>query len=150
MSRPRPGATVVVALAAAIMVGRMGWAGLGAWARSKPAPAVRTIAVAIHYSHFSPALVSIPAGTTVRFVIRNTDPIDHEFIVGDPALQHQEEVGTDTVHDGDVPGRVSVPAGTTRSTTVVIPRAGPLLFACHLPGHYAYGMYGTIRITAAT
>jgi len=44
---------------------------------------VRTIAVTIHYSHFSPAHLSVAAGETVRFTIRNSDPIDHEFILGD-------------------------------------------------------------------
>lgn len=112
------------------------------------APAVHTVTITIHYSHFFPSVVPVPAGATVRFVVRNTDPIDHEFIVGNPALQAEEEITTETVHSGNVPGQISVPAGTTRSTTVTIPRQGPLLFACHLPGHYAYGMRGTIRIVS--
>jgi len=40
-----------------------------------------------------------------------------------------------------------VPAGTTRATTVTFgPSTGTMLFGCHLPGHYAYGMVGTIEI----
>ena len=42
----------------------------------------------------------------MRFVVRNTDPIEHEFIVGDEATQQLHEVGTDTLHQG--PGAVSV------------------------------------------
>ena len=120
--------------------------------------AVPTIRITIHYSHFSPSAVPVRAGSTVRFVIVNTDPIDHEFIVGGQAVQQQEEAGTDTVHDGSVPGAVSVPAGTTVSTVVTMPARSPdqpagqpgpgsLVFACHLPGHYAYGMHGTIDLT---
>ncbi|HEU5004039.1 MAG TPA: plastocyanin/azurin family copper-binding protein [Actinomycetota bacterium] len=110
---------------------------------------VPTVAIAIHYSRFSPSAVTVKEGSTVRFVITNTDPIDHEFIVGNEALQQAEEAGTDTVHDGSVPGEVSVPAGTTRSTTVSFP-SNPItwVFACHLPGHYAYGMRGLIAITS--
>lgn len=110
---------------------------------------VPTVAITIHYSHFSPSLVTVREGSSVRFVITNTDPIDHEFIAGNQALQHAEETGTDTVHDGSVPGEVSVPAGTTRSTTVTFP-ANPVtwVYACHLPGHYAYGMRGSIEITS--
>jgi len=115
------------------------------------APAVRTIAVTIHYSHFSPASLMVAAGGTVRFSITNRDPIDHEFILGDQALQDKEEAGTDVIHDGTVPGRVSAPAGTTVSTVVSFPKhppQGSLIYACHLPGHYAYGMRGVLLITA--
>jgi uncharacterized cupredoxin-like copper-binding protein len=27
---------------------------------------------------------------------------------------------------------------------------GPLMYACHLPGHFAYGMHGTIDVVADT
>ena len=117
-------------------------------------PAVRTVAITIRYSHFSPAHLRVAAGETVRFTIKNSDPIDHEFIVGDQSVQDAEEVGSDPIHDGSVPGRVSAPAGTTASTVVTLPRtpaghpAQPsLIYACHLPGHYAYGMRGLLQIT---
>jgi uncharacterized cupredoxin-like copper-binding protein len=117
--------------------------------------AVRTVALTIHYSHFSPAHLSVAAGETVRFTIRNTDPIDHEFILGDQSVQDAEEAGTDPIHDGSTPGMVSAPADTTVSKVVTFPRtpAGhpaqrSLIYACHLPGHYAYGMRGSLQITS--
>ena len=106
-----------------------------------------TVEVTIHHSTFSPSHFSFPAGTRVRFVIRNTDPIDHEFIVGSRLVQLYVEHTAERVHSGAVPGQVSVPAGTTRETTYRFGRAQPLLFGCHLPGHYAYGMRGTISVT---
>jgi uncharacterized cupredoxin-like copper-binding protein len=115
------------------------------------APAVRTVAVTIHYSHFSPASLVVAAGETVRFTITNSDPIDHEFILGDQSVQDREEAGTDRVHDLSIPGMVSAPAGTTVSTAVTFPRhpgQPPLIYACHLPGHYAYGMRGSVHITS--
>jgi uncharacterized cupredoxin-like copper-binding protein len=115
------------------------------------APPARTVAVTIHYSHFSPARLSVAAGETVRFTITNADPIDHEFILGDQSVQDREEAGTDRVHDGSTPGMVSAPAGTTVSTVVTFPRhpAQPsLVYACHLPGHYAYGMRGSLHVTS--
>ena len=154
-----------VALAAALLL-----LGAGGWrvARAGGAAPIASVRLTIHYSRFSPAVVRVAPGQRVRFVIVNTDPIDHEFIVGDQAVQQQEETGTDTVHDGSVPGRISVPAGTTESTVVTFPGArskvapalgpldpepvgavgpGSLIFACHLPGHFAYGMRGVIEIT---
>ena len=115
------------------------------------APAVRSVAITIHYSHFSPASLTVAAGETVRFSITNTDPIDHEFILGDLAVQEGEEAGTDLIHDGTVPGMVSAPAGRTVATVVSFarhPAERSLVYACHLPGHYAYGMRGVLTITS--
>jgi uncharacterized cupredoxin-like copper-binding protein len=114
-------------------------------------PGIRTVAVKIHYSHFSPASLTVAAGETVRFRITNGDPIDHEFILGDLAVQEREEAGTDLIHDGTVPGMISAPAGRTVSTVVSFPQhpaERSLVYACHLPGHYAYGMRGVLTITS--
>ena len=109
---------------------------------------VRTVDITIHYSHFSVSHLSFPAGTTVRFVIRNTDPIDHEFILGTRGIQQLMEHTKERLHDGSVPGQISVPAGTTRATTFTFgASSNNLLFGCHLPGHYAYGMRGSISIS---
>ena len=104
------------------------------------------IAITIHYSHFTPDLVSVPAGRPVTFVITNSDPIDHEWIVGDAATHERHRTGTEPVHDAR-PTEISIPAGTVRRTTVTFASSGSELFICHLPGHEAYGMVGTVVIT---
>ena len=106
----------------------------------------RTVEIDIHYSHYSPAEVQVPLGVPVTFVIRNDDPIDHEWIVGDAAVQAFHRKSVDTLHTGD-PTAVSVPALSTVSTTVTFSAAGRLAFICHLPGHEAYGMVGWVTIT---
>jgi uncharacterized cupredoxin-like copper-binding protein len=106
---------------------------------------VRTVEVTIHHSRFIPADLDVTAGTTVRFVLKNTDPIDHEFIIGDEPVQGRHETGAEPRH-GAVPGEVSVPAGGEASTTYTFSRPGRLLIGCHLPGHYAYGMRGSVRV----
>ena len=109
---------------------------------------IRTLNITIHYSHFRPERVVVAPGETVRFVVRNTDPIDHEFILGDRYIQHIYETGTETVHV--MPGATSVPAGTTRSTIYTFPDvATQVIFGCHLPGHYAYGMRGLVIVEGA-
>jgi len=104
----------------------------------------RTIVVTIHFSHFHPSHVEVSRGETVRFVIRNTDPIPHEFIVGPEAVQRIHEEGTEAFHPPR-PGELSIPAGSSRTTVYTFGRRG-LLFGCHLPGHYAYGMRGSISV----
>ena len=105
------------------------------------------IEIDIHYSHFSPAAITVPAGRPVTFVIVNTDPIDHEWIVGDAALHERHRTGTEPVHNAR-PTEVSIDALHERRTTVTFASGGTLTFVCHLPGHEAYGMTGTLVVTA--
>jgi len=120
-------------------------AGLVACRPAQAEDRMRTVEVTIHYSRFDPSTLSFDPGTTVRFEIRNTDPIDHEFILGDEEVQAIHERGTEA-HHGARPGEISIPAGTTRITTYTFAEAGRLIFGCHLPGHYAYGMRGTVTV----
>jgi uncharacterized cupredoxin-like copper-binding protein len=109
-------------------------------------PTGDTVDVTIHYSRFEPETIVVEPGQTVRFVIRNTDPIDHEFILGDEEVQRVHEEGSEA-HHPPRPGEVSVPAGETVVTTYAFPEtAGSLIFGCHLPGHYDFGMRGTVTI----
>lgn len=106
---------------------------------------VRTIVLDIRFSKFSETELSVPRGTTVRFVVNNHDPISHELIVGNLAVQDHHERGTETQH-GAVPGEISIPQGGTAETTYTFTTRGRLLFGCHLPGHWNYGMRGPIRV----
>jgi uncharacterized cupredoxin-like copper-binding protein len=141
--RPRPW-QLALAVAACAAAALAVWAG-----GSLAGGGERTVVVTMRHSRFEPAAVRVDPGERVRFVLRNTDPIDHEFILGDDAVQRRHEEGRERQHHGDVPGERSVPAGQEAATTYAFP-AGPggrlLEFACHLPGHYAYGMHGTVRV----
>lgn len=110
---------------------------------------VRTVVLDVHHSAFSESAITVRRGESVRFVIRNHDPIPHELIVGDQTVQDVHEVGTEA-HHAPRPGEVSVAAGATAETTYTFTTttAGsvPLFFGCHLPGHWSYGMKGTIRV----
>ena len=108
-------------------------------------PALRTIVLDIRFSHFSTTAITARPGEVVRFVVRNHDPIPHELIVGDQSVQDYHEHGTEA-HHGGRPGEVSVAAGSTAETTYTLVATGSVLFGCHLPGHWAYGMRGTIQV----
>jgi uncharacterized cupredoxin-like copper-binding protein len=105
----------------------------------------RTITIEIEHSAFIPTDVYVRSGERVRFVVVNNDPIDHEFIVGDEHIQLIHEEGTER-HHGARDGEISVPAGATRATSYTFEEAGRLLYGCHLPLHYDYGMRGDITI----
>jgi uncharacterized cupredoxin-like copper-binding protein len=100
----------------------------------------------IRHSHFERTEVSVPVGSPITFVLANADPIDHEWIVGDEAVHERHRTGTEQVH-GTRPTEVTVAAGTTATTTVTFAVPGTYRFICHLPGHEAYGMSGTLRVS---
>jgi uncharacterized cupredoxin-like copper-binding protein len=104
------------------------------------------VAITIHYSHYEPAAVTVPVGRPITFVITNNDPIDHEWIVGDAATHERHRTGTEPVH-GVRPTEISIAAMSQKRTTVTFASPGPLQFICHLPGHEAYGMVGTVTVT---
>jgi uncharacterized cupredoxin-like copper-binding protein len=104
------------------------------------------VVITIHYSHYDPDAVTVPHGVPVTFVLVNTDPIGHEWIVGDAALHQRHRTGTEPVH-GTRPTEISIPAMTTKETTVTFDQPGTLQYICHLPLHEQYGMVGTLTIT---
>jgi uncharacterized cupredoxin-like copper-binding protein len=99
---------------------------------------VREVEVILEHSRFVPSVFEVRAGETVRFVVNNTDPIDHEFILGDDEVQARHENGSEE-HHGEVPGEVSV--------TYTFTAPGRLTIACHLPGHYDYGMRALVEVS---
>ena len=48
-----------------------------------------------------------------------------------------------------MPGEVSVAPGDRALTFYEFTEAGSIVYACHLPGHVAYGMQGTIEVVPA-
>lgn len=102
------------------------------------------ITIEMRNSAFEPKRLEVEKGDTVTFVVRNSDPIDHEFILGDEEIQQEHEKGMDKRHEE--PGQISVPAGTTRETTYTFEEAGTLIYGCHVEGHYDYGMRGAVEV----
>jgi uncharacterized cupredoxin-like copper-binding protein len=124
--------------AAALLAVSLGCSSLGG------AAAQQEVHVTLRFSRFVPDHFEFAAGTTVKFVVENKDPIDHEFIIGDRAVQLAHEKGTESHHAA--PGELSIPAGKVATTTYTFTEPGRLLIGCHLPTHYAYGMRGDITI----
>ena len=112
---------------------------------SADAAGPRHVGIRIHYSHFEPDRIEVPAGVPVTFTIVNDDPIDHEWLVGDAAFHVRHRTGTEPVH-GDRPDEVSLPPNSTRTTTLTFAKPGTLEFTCHFPGHEAYGMVGVLVV----
>ena len=136
------------ALLVAAATARGGYAtSAGAHAAAVPAlgPGLVTVDVGIHYSRFSLSTLHVRTGTLVRFLVHNDDPIHHEFIVGDASVHARHEHGTESTHP-PVPGEVSVAPEDVGETFYRFDTPGRFEFACHLPGHLAYGMSGWVVV----
>jgi uncharacterized cupredoxin-like copper-binding protein len=112
-------------------------------------PGLVNVHVDIEHSRFALDELRVRSETTVRFVVRNNDPINHEFVVGDDAVHARHERGTELVHP-PVPGEVSVGPRDVGVTFFRFDRPGRYRYACHLPGHVAYGMVGDITVVDAS
>jgi uncharacterized cupredoxin-like copper-binding protein len=134
MARNRALTAVALLLGAAIVAGCGG------------SPTAHRVEILIHYSHFSPAEVSVAHGVPVTFVLVNEDPIDHEWLIGDAAFHERHRTGTEPAH-GDRPDEVSVAAFSSAQTTLTFDEPGDVVFICHVPGHEAYGMVGVLHVT---
>jgi uncharacterized cupredoxin-like copper-binding protein len=108
------------------------------------APAApRAVEITIHYSHYSSTRIDVPAGVPITFTIRNDDPIDHEWMLGDMAMHERHRTGTEAVH-ASRPDEITIPARSIRTTTLTFPVPMTLQYMCHLPGHEVYGMVGVL------
>ena len=138
----RPGR---LALAGGLILA-LGLAGIAAAWVDAPAANSARVEIPIRYSQYERHEVTVRAGVPITFVIHNGDPIDHEWTVGDAGVHERHRTGTEPVH-GSRPTEVTIRAGATATTTVTFSRPGTYLYVCHLPGHEAYGMVGTLRVT---
>lgn len=132
----RPGALLLAAVAASLLL-----AGCGGTASSASAT------LAIRFSKFDQQRMTAVAGVPITITLRNDDPIAHEWLVGDDAMHERHRIGTEPVHN-QIPAEVTIPALSSRVTTVVFDEPGDYRYICHLPGHEAYGMAGTLHVVA--
>lgn len=126
-------------LAAAALLSALALSGCATVAGAEPP---RELTITFRYSRFAPATVVVPAGVPVTVTLRNDDPIGHEWIVGLPDTHAAHRIGSEPSHEGR-PGEISVPPFSSRTTTITF-APGSYAFICHLPGHEAYGMTGSL------
>ena len=114
---------------------------------------------------YQPASIMVRAGHRVTFAVHNAGKLPHEFILGDRAAQldHERQMqaaapatGRTHTHMHDMAamgtaspsGALTVPPGETRRLTWTFDEPGIVLYGCHVLGHWAAGMKGTIVVLA--
>lgn len=112
--------------------------------------ATRTVAVDMTDTmRFSPASFTAKQGETIRFVVKNSGQIKHEFVLGsakdlkehyaamkkNPEMEHADE------------NMVTVAPGQTGEVVWKFTKTGKVDFACLQPGHYDAGMKGRVMVS---
>jgi uncharacterized cupredoxin-like copper-binding protein len=99
---------------------------------------------------FTPERIEVRQGETVKFVIRNTGKVMHEFVIGTKAenARHATMMVKFPNMEHDEPYMAHVPPGKTGEIVWTFNRAGEFEFACLIAGHYQGGMVGTILVGA--
>ena len=137
---------LAIALGAGVAVATTGYAVTASGSeREALGPGVVTVEVRVEQSTFDIGSLRVREGTLVEFVVQNDDPIDHELVVGDAEVHRRHANGSERRHP-PVPGEVSVAPGDRALTFYEFTEPGTVVYACHLPGHVAYGMEGTIEV----
>lgn len=112
----------------------------------------RTIAVdAADTMRFTPSNVAVKKGETIRFVIRNSGQLRHEFSLGTEKelREHYEVMKKFPDMEHDEPNKISLPPGAQGEVIWRFTKAGTVHFACLHVGHYDGGMKGKIRVSSA-
>jgi uncharacterized cupredoxin-like copper-binding protein len=123
-------------------------------APAKPADADRVVDVETVEEggfHYDPDSIDLRVGETVTFRVHNVGEAEHEFVLGDEAMQdtHEAEMqamASDSAMMHDEPNAISVKPGETVELTWTFTTPTGLVYGCHLPGHYAAGMRGELTV----
>jgi len=152
---------LITAAATMLVVGTQAWAaGAGnhshvdagsIGAPGKKANVSRTVNVDMTDTmKFIPASFTARQGETIRFVVKNSGLLKHEFVLGTEKelKEHYELMKKFPEMEHDDPNMVSLAAGKSGEVIWQFTKAGKIDFACLQPGHYEAGMKGLVQVAA--
>lgn len=97
---------------------------------------------------FQPDRVEVKRGEQVRFVIRNSGLLDHEFILAttEDNLKHAEVMKKNPEMEHDDPNGKTVASGKNSEIVWRFTKSGQFEFGCLIPGHREAGMTGIVNV----
>jgi uncharacterized cupredoxin-like copper-binding protein len=98
---------------------------------------------------FTPAAQTVKQGETIRFIVKNSGKVMHEFVLGTIAelKEHAELMKKFPNMEHDEPYMAHVSPGKTETIVWQFSKGGEFHFGCLLPGHFEAGMVGKINVT---
>jgi uncharacterized cupredoxin-like copper-binding protein len=97
---------------------------------------------------FNPSELAIKKGESVRFVMKNTGKLEHEFVLGtmDELKAHAEMMKKDPGMKHKEANELDVAPGKTGAIGWQFTKAGEFYYGCLVPGHLEAGMIGKIVV----
>lgn len=97
---------------------------------------------------FNPSSLAVKQGETIRFVVKNSGQLKHEFVLGTEKelKEHYEVMKKFPEMEHDDPNMVTVAPGKTGEVIWQFTKSGTVDFACLQPGHYDAGMKGAVKV----
>jgi uncharacterized cupredoxin-like copper-binding protein len=115
-----------------------------------PKKTARTIKVTMKEMMFDPSLIEVRKGDQIRFVLENDGTEDHEFMLATPAenREHGELMKKypGMKHDDPNPNGKRVAPHKRAEILWKFTKAGEFEYACLIPTHYDFGMYGKVIV----
>ena len=139
----------------------------------KASEASRTVEVVMHDNSYEPKSITVKAGETIRFKVRNAGQLVHEFNIGTPQMHKAhgpemmemmqqgvlmpdriDEQAAKAMHGSmghgmhDDPNSVLLEPGDAGEVVWTFPKDAEvnLQFACNVPGHREAGMVGDLHM----
>jgi uncharacterized cupredoxin-like copper-binding protein len=97
---------------------------------------------------FFPKRIEIKRGEQIKFIVRNTGALTHEFILATTAenLKHAEEMKKNPEMEHDDPNGKTVESKKVTEFVWRFSKAGEFEYGCLIPGHREAGMTGTVIV----
>ncbi len=98
---------------------------------------------------FYPDQITVEAGETVRFFIKNVGQVPHEFVLGsvEELRAHAEEMRkAPHAMQHSEPNQITLGPGQMGGVVWQFAQAGTVDFACLIPGHFEAGMVGKVLV----
>lgn len=114
-----------------------------------PKQAKRTVTVEMSDAmRFTPDLITLRRGESVRIIIRNKGKLMHEMVLGTEAelKEHADMMRKFPEMEHEEPYMAHVAPGKTGEIGWRFTQAGIFYYGCLLPGHFEAGMVGKIIV----
>ena len=109
----------------------------------------RTVNVGMNdMMHFTPNVIRVKRGETIRFKVANHGKLMHEMVLGTPEQlkEHAELMRRFPDMEHEAPNMAHVAPGATEEIVWKFTHPGEYSFGCLVAGHFEAGMVGKIAV----
>jgi len=97
---------------------------------------------------FTPASIDVKQSETVRFKVKNSGQVKHEFVLGTEKelKEHYQVMLKNPEMEHEEPNMITLAGGKTGEVIWQFTKAGKVDFGCLQPGHWDAGMKGAVTV----